>query len=136
MKNYQQNETHICKVVLLGESSVGKTSILSRFINDRFNKKEIATTGAAYATKSIIFKDYNNQIIKFEIWDTAGQEKYRSLSKIFYKDASIAILVYDITKEKTFEEIKNYWYPQIKENSVEDISIKYLIFIFLFYLDK
>ena len=136
MKNYQQNETHICKVVLLGESSVGKTSILSRFINDRFNKNEIATTGAAYATKSIIFKDYNDQIIKFEIWDTAGQEKYRSLSKIFYKDASIAILVYDITKEKTFEEIKNYWYPQIKENSVEDISIKYLIFIFLFYLDK
>lgn len=50
------------------------------------------------------------QTVKFEIWDTAGQEKYRSINKIFYKDASIVIMVYDITKRNTYEEIKNYWH--------------------------
>ena len=75
------------------------------------------------------FEDYHNQVIKFEIWDTAGQEKYRSLTQIFYKDASIAILVYDITNEETFEEIQNYWYTQIKESSPNNISMFIFIYI-------
>ena len=62
--------------------------------------------------------------MNFEIWDTAGQEKYRSLSQLFYKDASIAILVFDITNEESFEEIKNYWYGQIKECSPRDCGMK------------
>ena len=116
-------ETLVVKVVLLGESSVGKTSIIARFIDNSFNQNSITTTGASYATKSMLFKDYKNQVIKFEIWDTAGQEKYRSLTQIFYKDASIAILVYDITNESSFDEIKNYWYEQIKECAPKEISI-------------
>ena len=99
-----------CKVVLLGESGVGKTSIISRFINDTFEEGLVTTTGASYAGKDMVFKDYQNQVVKFEIWDTAGQEKYRSLAQIFYKDAAIAILVYDITNAESLEEIKNYWY--------------------------
>ena len=71
----------------------------------------------------MIFKDYQNQVVKFEIWDTAGQEKYRSLTQIFYKDASIAILVYDITNEESFEEIQNYWYDQIKESAPKNIGM-------------
>ena len=111
-----------CKVVLIGESGVGKTSIISRFINDTFDEGLVTTTGASYAGKDMIFKDYNNQLVKFEIWDTAGQEKYRSLAQIFYKDSQIAILVYDITNEESFEEIQNYWYQQLKENSSEEMS--------------
>ena len=112
-----------CKVVLLGESGVGKTSIISRFINDVFEEGLVTTTGASYAGKNMIFKDYQNQVVRFEIWDTAGQEKYRSLTQIFYKDASIAILVYDITSQESFDEIQNYWYEQIKESAPKDISM-------------
>ena len=111
-----------CKVVLLGESGVGKTSIISRFINDTFDEGLVTTTGASYVGKDMIFQDYNNQVVKFEIWDTAGQEKYRSLTQIFYKDASIAILVYDITNEDSFEEVKNYWYKQIEESAPKGIG--------------
>ena len=112
-----------CKVVLLGESGVGKTSIISRFINDTFEEGLVTTTGASYAGKDMVFKDYQNQVIRFEIWDTAGQEKYRALAQIFYKDAAIAILVYDITSEESFEEIKKYWYTQLKESASKDIVI-------------
>ena len=59
--------------------------------------------------------------LKLDLWDTAGQEKYRALAKIFYKDARVIIFVYDITNEKTFEEIKNYWYNETKENVEEDV---------------
>ncbi len=112
-----------CKVVLLGESGVGKTSIISRFINDTFEEGLVTTTGASYAGKDMVFKDYQNQVIRFEIWDTAGQEKYRALAQIFYKDAAIAILVYDITSEESFEEIQKYWYTQLKESASKDIVI-------------
>ena len=123
-----------CKVVLLGESGVGKTSIISRFINDTFEEELITTTGASYAGKDMIFKDYQNQIIRFEIWDTAGQEKYRSLAQIFYKDAAIAILVYDITSEESFEEVKNYWYNQLKDSASKDISKFLIIYKFFLYI--
>ena len=56
------------------------------------------------------------------IWDTAGQEKYRSIIKIFYKDANVAILVYDISRRESFEEIKNYWYGQVKDNALKKTS--------------
>ena len=79
-----------------------------------FDPKELSSSSASFITKTVKFDDMNEEI-KFEIWDTVGQEKYRSLTKIFYKDSSVAILVYDITNKRSFEEIKNYWYNQIKE---------------------
>ena len=111
-----------CKVVLLGERSVGKTSIISRYVNNSFETNSLTTTGASYAYKIINLEQYNKSI-KFEIWDTAGQERYRALTKIFYKNASVAILCYDITKKVTFDEIKNYWFNQVKDNSPNDIII-------------
>ena len=117
-----ENELTV-KVVLLGESGVGKTSIISRFIDNSFEKNKKSTTGADYTGKTMYFDEYGGKKIKFEIWDTAGQEIYRSLTKIFYKDAKIAVLVYDITKRETFEELKKYWYNQIKESATPDIII-------------
>ena len=113
------------KVVILGESGVGKTSVISRFINDTFDEELVTTTGASYVSKSMKFSD-KNQVLNFEIWDTAGQEKYRSLTQIFYKDASIAILVYDITNKDSFDELQNYWYEQIKESAPKNIG-KFII---------
>ncbi len=111
-----------CKVVLLGESGVGKTCIIARFINNTFEENLISTTGASYAGKTMTFDEYGGKSIKFEIWDTAGQEKYRSLTKIFYKDAGAAILVYDITRKDSYEEIKKYWINQIKDFAPKNIS--------------
>jgi len=112
-----------CKVVLLGESGVGKTCIIARFINNTFEENLISTTGASYAGKTMTFDEFGGKSIKFEIWDTAGQEKYRSLTKIFYKDAGAAILVYDITRKESFEEIQKYWINQIKEFAPKNIII-------------
>ena len=111
-----------CKVVLLGESGVGKTCIIARFINNTFEENLISTTGASYAGKTMTFDEYEGKSIKFEIWDTAGQEKYRSLTNIFYKDAGAAILVYDITRKESFEEIQKYWINQIKDFAPKNIS--------------
>lgn len=103
------------KVVLIGESGVGKTSIISRFINDTFDHNVVTSLGASYISKTLNFQEQQRSI-KFDIWDTAGQEKYRSLAKVFYKDAMIIIFVYDITSKSSFDEIKNFWYKQIKDN--------------------
>ena len=117
------DDTQSVKAVLLGESGVGKTCIIARFINGTFENNIMSTTGASYAGKTMIFDEFDGKCVKFEIWDTAGQEKYRSLTKIFYKDARIAILVYDITRKDSFEELKNYWYAQLKESSPDNIII-------------
>ena len=111
------------KAVLLGESGVGKTCIIARFINNTFDNDNFTTTGASYAGKTMAFDEFGGKCIKYEIWDTAGQEKYRALTKIFYKDAGVAILVYDITRRPSFDEIKNYWYKQIKECAPPNIVI-------------
>ena len=111
------------KAVLLGESGVGKTCIIARFINNTFENNIMSTTGASYAGKTLSFDEFGGKCIKFEIWDTAGQEKYRALTKIFYKDAGVAILVYDITRKESFDEIKEYWYNQIKEFAPKNIVI-------------
>ena len=106
------------KIVLLGETSVGKTSIISRFASNSFNPNTLSSLSAQFVSKTV---EIDGTSLKLDLWDTAGQEKYRALAKIFYKDARVIIFVYDITNEKTFEEIKNYWYNETKENVEEDV---------------
>ena len=109
------------KVVLVGESGVGKTSIITQFIDQTFQEDIQSTTGGTFSTKSVVCD--GGKVLKFEIWDTAGQEKYRSLTTMFYKDANAAVMVYDVTRADSFEEIKNYWSNQIKDNSPENIIL-------------
>ena len=111
-----------CKVVLLGESGVGKTSIITQFTTSEFQEDQISTTGASFSSKTFNFDEIGKNL-SFEIWDTAGQEKYRSLSKMFYKDAGVAILVYDITSKESFEQLKNYWVIQLREYGPKNIII-------------
>ena len=103
------------KVVLIGESGVGKTSIINRYILNKFDDALPSTLGASFISKTVFFENYN-QSIKFEIWDTTGQEKFRSLAKIFYKNASVCIFVYDICNKATFNELKNFWINDVKAN--------------------
>ena len=104
------------KVVLLGESGVGKTSIISQFTSNKFNPRCATSVSAQFISKTIEFPEYQ-KTIKFDIWDTVGQEKYRSLAKIFYKDAKIIIFVYDITTEFSFKALKDFWYKETINNA-------------------
>jgi small GTP-binding protein len=113
--------TVILKTVLIGESGVGKTSIISQFVEDVFQKDQPSTIGGTFSTKSI--KCNNGQTLKFEIWDTAGQERYRAVTKIFYKEVNVAILVYDITSISSFRELQKYWVEQVKESSPKNLII-------------
>ena len=109
-----------CKVVLVGESGVGKTCIIQRYVNNDYNENTESTSTSTYTYKSIDYKNLNKSI-SFDIWDTAGQELYRALAKNFYLNASIGILVYDIRRKKSFEAIKDYWYEQLKEFGEENM---------------
>ena len=109
------------KVVLIGESTVGKTCIILQFIDGRFKANSLSTLSAQFCRKNFEFPE--NKRIALDIWDTVGQEKFRSLNKIFYSNARAVILVYDITNKKSFDEIKNYWYGQIKQNCENDLII-------------
>ena len=102
-----------CKVVLVGDTGVGQTSIIERYINDKYDENQKTTLVSSYTFKKIDIKKYNKSI-SLDIWDTAGQEVYRSLSKNFYLNASIGILVYDITRKASFESIRDYWHEQLK----------------------
>ena len=106
------------KVVLIGESGVGKTCIIAQFINKTFDPNVVSSLTSQYIRKNIELPEGKNVLM--DIWDTAGQEKHRALAKIFYKNSKAVLLVYDITNKKSFEEIKNYWYGQVKESSGKD----------------
>ena len=110
------------KVVLIGESGTGKTSIIQRFAYKLFDENCSSSISSQYISKIIEIKEINMSL-KFDIWDTAGQEKYRSMTKIFYKDAKIILFVYDITSKKSFDELKKYWISQVQENCQSDVLL-------------
>ena len=122
--NEDNNDDSIkqCKLVLVGECGVGKTCITSRFIKDEFNYNEPSTMAASFVSKTLELEEFSEKYVKFDIWDTCGQEKYRSVGKVYYKGIQAAILVYDITNKKSFEEISKYWYSQIKEYASNDVD--------------
>ena len=122
MLDEEEEEEYIpCKIVLLGEAGVGKTSIITRYISNSFSQVVMTSTGSSFVSKRIELN--GNKKIKLQIWDTAGQEKYRALAKIFYQSSAVAILVYDVTLKKSFESIKEFWAGEIKNNSPDDIIL-------------
>ena len=98
------------KLVLLGDSAVGKSSLVLRFVRGQFFEYQESTIGAAFLTQTVAL---NDTTVKFEIWDTAGQERYHSLAPMYYRGAEVAIVVYDITSFKSFEGAKN-WVRDLK----------------------
>ncbi|KAG7313301.1 Ras- protein Rab-21 [Plutella xylostella] len=111
--------TYNFKVVLLGEGCVGKTSLLLRYIEDKFNEKHLSTLQATFLNKKL---NFDGKRINLAIWDTAGQEKFHALGPIYYRNSNGAILVYDITDEDSFVKVKN-WVKELKKMLGSDICL-------------
>jgi len=114
-------QAKICqfKLVLLGESAVGKSSLVLRFVKGQFHEFQESTIGAAFLTQTVCLDDTT---VKFEIWDTAGQERYHSLAPMYYRGAQAAIVVYDITNADTFERAKS-WVKELQRQASPNIVI-------------
>lgn len=107
------------KLVLLGESAVGKSSLVLRFVKGQFLDYQESTIGAAFLTQTVCL---NDTTVKFEIWDTAGQERYHSLAPMYYRGAQAAIVVYDITNSDSFARAKN-WVKELQRQGNPNIVI-------------
>jgi small GTP-binding protein len=114
---YEQEES--IKVILLGNSGVGKTQIINRFNNKQFMDNDLCTYTSSFITRAI---EVNGQKKNLDVWDTAGQEKFRSLGKLFVKNAQIIILVYDTTSKKSFEDL-NFWNDFIQKELGQKITL-------------
>jgi len=115
----QQSKVCQFKLVLLGESAVGKSSLVLRFVKGQFHEFQESTIGAAFLTQTVCLDDTT---VKFEIWDTAGQERYHSLAPMYYRGAQAAIVVYDITNTDTLERAKN-WVKELQRQASPNIVI-------------
>merc|ERR1712205_75365 len=107
------------KLVLLGDSAVGKSSLVLRFVRGQFFEYQESTIGAAFLTQNVSLNDYT---VKFEIWDTAGQERYHSLAPMYYRGAAAAVVVYDITNADSFSRAKS-WVKELQRQGSPNIVI-------------
>ncbi|XP_052184515.1 ras-related protein RABF1 [Diospyros lotus] len=106
------------KLVLLGDSGVGKSCIVLRFVRGQFDPISKVTVGASFLTQTIALQD--STTVKFEIWDTAGQERYAALAPLYYRGAAVAIVVYDITNPESFDKAQ-YWVKELQKHGGPDI---------------
>ena len=113
--NYQ----YIFKLILIGNSGVGKSSILQRYIKHTFEESYKCTIGVDFLMKSIIV---NGKTVKLQLWDTAGQEKYKSMVSSYYRGANVALIIFDITNHKSFESLPN-WIENFYKNGPEQKNI-------------
>ncbi len=109
----QKERLYEIKIVLLGDTAVGKSSLVQRFCADKYKDKYKITIGGAYLQKEVKLK--NGDILKLHIWDTGGEEKFRSLANLYYKDSVAAILVYDVSNKDSLGSL-DYWVKELKEN--------------------
>ena len=114
-----ENYDLIFKIVLIGDSGVGKTNILSRYISNEFSLTTQATVGVEFGSKII---KRGEKLIKLQIWDTAGQERYKSITSAYYKGSKGAFVVYDISRKSTFDNVDK-WIEELKNNGSEDVFI-------------
>ena len=114
---------NVYKLLLLGDSTVGKTCFLIKYTDQSFQDIHMATIGLDYRVKTMKLK--NNKEVKIQIWDTAGQDRFRSITKNYYKGSHGIILIYDITNRRTFENVQQ-WISQIREETSQNVVI-YLI---------
>lgn len=121
-KNTEAKEYEI-KICLLGDVSVGKTSIASRFCKNSFNENYINTIGGAYQQQNIVLN--NGVKMKLHIWDTSGQDRFRSMTNLYYRDAQVAILTYDVTNDQSLESL-NYWLKELNDKVDQDNMLLFL----------
>ncbi|CAH0478221.1 unnamed protein product [Peronospora belbahrii] len=119
MADSSNSKAREVKVVLLGDTGVGKSSLVLRFVTNNFRPYSESTIGASFMSKMIVV---NDTPIKYQIWDTAGQEKYHSLAPMYYRGAAAAIVVYDITRKQSLTTLKN-WVKELKQLGPDNIVI-------------
>ncbi|KAK1405255.1 putative small GTPase superfamily, P-loop containing nucleoside triphosphate hydrolase [Heracleum sosnowskyi] len=110
---------YLFKIVLIGDSGVGKSNLLSRFTRNEFSLESKSTIGVEFATRSIHVDD---KVVKAQIWDTAGQERYRAITSAYYRGAVGALLVYDVTRHVTFENLER-WLKELRDHTDANIVI-------------
>ncbi|KAK7306598.1 hypothetical protein VNO77_44547 [Canavalia gladiata] len=110
---------YLFKVVLIGDSGVGKSNLLSRFTKNEFSLESKSTIGVEFATRSIRVHD---KVVKAQIWDTAGQERYRAITSAYYRGAVGALLVYDVTRHVTFENVER-WLKELRDHTDGNIVV-------------
>lgn len=108
-------------VVLIGDSGVGKTNILSRYTRDEINMNSKSTIGVEFSTKIVRTKD--GKLIKAQIWDTAGQERYRAITTAYYRGAVGALMIYDITAHQTFDSLTTRWMEEMRNHASSNIVL-------------
>jgi small GTP-binding protein len=118
-KTNEENYEVMFKVVLIGDMKVGKTNIVSRYIKNEFNKDSMSTIGVEFGSKELVIEGHN---VKVQIWDTAGQEKYKSITNAYYKGAKGAFVVYDITNKNSFDNADN-WLNNLRASADKKCSI-------------
>jgi len=106
------------KVVVLGDSGVGKSNLLLRFVSGDYRTEHTLTIGASFMTKMMYVCD---RVVKLNLWDTAGQERYHALARMYYQDAHAAVLVYDITSRASFEALRR-WLSDLREHAPPDLG--------------
>ncbi|XP_060937045.1 RAB11a, member RAS oncogene family, like [Limanda limanda] len=119
MSNREDEYDYLFKVVLIGDSGVGKSNLLSRFTRNEFSLESKSTIGVEFATRSI---QVEGKTIKAQIWDTAGQERYRAITSAYYRGAVGALLVYDIAKHLTYENAER-WLKELQDHADSNIVI-------------
>ena len=116
----KQNKSY--KVILLGDSGVGKTSIISNYLYNEIDNEHITTFPITYQEINL---NINNTKVVLDIWDTLGQENFLSLNKMFFREAEVAVLVYDKTVAKSYQNLKDIWYKSIIEECGKDKISKF-----------
>jgi Ras-related protein Rab-2A len=113
------NYNYLLKYIIIGEPSVGKSNLLMKFANNKFTEDYQATIGVEFGAKNV---EYDQQIYRIQIWDTAGQENFRSITRAYYKNCVCAMVVYDITSGESFKHVQN-WIQDIHDESPKTVSI-------------
>ena len=119
MAEEADNYEHLYKIIIIGDSGVGKSNILGRYLTNTFKQDTKSTVGVEFGSKKVTVNDVN---IKLQIWDTAGQERYRAITSAYYKGSKGCFIVYDITSTQTFEDVEK-WYEEINKSGDKGISI-------------
>jgi small GTP-binding protein len=115
----QEEFDFLFKVVMIGDSGVGKTNLLSRFVDNSFTLDSKPTIGVEFATKTT---NIDGKVIKNQIWDTAGQERFRAITNAYYRGAVGAIIAFDLTKSKSFENVQK-WLGELRDNAEPRITV-------------
>lgn len=118
MTTQTRNYDYLIKLLLIGDSGVGKSCLLLRFSEDSFTPSFITTIGIDFKIRTI---EIDGKRIKLQIWDTAGQERFRTITTVYYRGAMGILLVYDVTDQKSFENIKT-WFGNVEQHASEDVN--------------